>query len=212
MSARRCLVRSSATRYDEADAYSTHAAAFTSEQTPSSSPPAPTSPGARCSSNAALPAMPNALPQALNALAASGPAPLQEAFARFPMLSRMLGTVPALEVIKEELADPTKSRYAHLRARWHRSPRLWWPFAHALIRVNVDRRSEPGRGRHVPSVLEEVVGNGGEARFNAADEDVEISTSKTSWTWTRRSRRTSSCAWNSRVNPRNTRPSPTMSR
>ncbi len=47
------------------------------------------------------------LPQALNALAASGPAPLQEAFARFPMLSRMLGTVPSLEVIKEELADPS---------------------------------------------------------------------------------------------------------
>jgi tight adherence protein B len=50
------------------------------------------------------------LPQALNALAASGPVPLQEAFARFPMLSRMLGTVPALEVIKEELADPTSDR------------------------------------------------------------------------------------------------------
>lgn len=50
------------------------------------------------------------LPQALNALAASGPGPLQEAFARFPMLSRMLGTVPALEVIKEELADPTSDR------------------------------------------------------------------------------------------------------
>lgn len=50
------------------------------------------------------------LPQALNALAASGPAPLQEAFARFPMLSRMLGAVPALEVIKEELADPTSDR------------------------------------------------------------------------------------------------------
>ena len=48
------------------------------------------------------------LPQALNALAASGPAPLQEAFARFPMLSRMLGTVPALEVIKDELADPSR--------------------------------------------------------------------------------------------------------
>jgi len=47
------------------------------------------------------------LPQALNSLAASGPVPLQEAFARFPMLSRMLGTVPALEVIKEELADPS---------------------------------------------------------------------------------------------------------
>jgi tight adherence protein B len=50
------------------------------------------------------------LPQALNALAASGPAPLQDAFGRFPMLSRMLGTVPALEVIKEELADPTSDR------------------------------------------------------------------------------------------------------
>jgi tight adherence protein B len=50
------------------------------------------------------------LQQALNTLAASGPAPLQDAFARFPMLSRMLGTVPALEVIKEELADPTSDR------------------------------------------------------------------------------------------------------
>jgi hypothetical protein len=60
------------------------------------------------------------LSQALNALAASGPAPLQAAFARFPMLSRMLGRVPALEVIKEELADPSMfdshthgSRWAH---------------------------------------------------------------------------------------------------
>jgi tight adherence protein B len=50
------------------------------------------------------------LPQALNGLAATGPPPLQEAFARFPMLSRMLGTIPALEVIKEELADPTSDR------------------------------------------------------------------------------------------------------
>jgi tight adherence protein B len=50
------------------------------------------------------------LPQALNTLAASGPAPLQDAFGRFPMLSRMLGTLPALEVIKEELADPTSDR------------------------------------------------------------------------------------------------------
>jgi hypothetical protein len=54
------------------------------------------------------------LSQALNALAASGPAPLQEAFTRFPMLSRMLGTVPALEVIKEELADPSRfSSHTH---------------------------------------------------------------------------------------------------
>ncbi len=52
----------------------------------------------------------HSLPQALNALARSGPAPLQEAFARFPELSRMLGTVPALEVIKQELSDPTSDR------------------------------------------------------------------------------------------------------
>jgi tight adherence protein B len=50
------------------------------------------------------------LPQALTTLAATGPAPLQEAFARFPLLSRMLGTVLALEVVKEELADPTSDR------------------------------------------------------------------------------------------------------
>jgi hypothetical protein len=47
------------------------------------------------------------LAQALGGLAATGRAPLQEAFARFPMPSRMLGTVPALEVIKEELPDPS---------------------------------------------------------------------------------------------------------
>lgn len=50
------------------------------------------------------------LPQALATLASSGPLPLQEAFERFPLLSRMLGTVPALEVVKEELADPTSDR------------------------------------------------------------------------------------------------------
>lgn len=48
--------------------------------------------------------------QALNSLAVSGPQPLREAFVRFPELARMLGTVPALEVIKEELADPTSDR------------------------------------------------------------------------------------------------------
>lgn len=50
------------------------------------------------------------LPQALTALAHSGPEPLQRAFARFPLLARMLGVVPALEVVKAELADPTSDR------------------------------------------------------------------------------------------------------
>jgi tight adherence protein B len=50
------------------------------------------------------------LTQAITSLATTGPEPLQLAFARFPMLARMLGTVPALEIVKEELADPTSDR------------------------------------------------------------------------------------------------------
>lgn len=50
------------------------------------------------------------LPQALTALAADGPAPLQVAFERFPALARMLGVIPALEAVKAELADPTSDR------------------------------------------------------------------------------------------------------
>jgi tight adherence protein B len=50
------------------------------------------------------------LTQAVNALAEQGPAPLQSAFVRFPQLARMLGTGPALEVVKQELADPTSDR------------------------------------------------------------------------------------------------------
>ena len=47
---------------------------------------------------------------ALVELASSGPEPLRHAFARFGAHARMLGTVPALEVIREELADPTSDR------------------------------------------------------------------------------------------------------
>jgi len=50
------------------------------------------------------------LTQAVNELAAHGPAPLRQAFARFPYLARVLGTGPALEIVKEELADPTSDR------------------------------------------------------------------------------------------------------
>lgn len=52
----------------------------------------------------------HSLGQAITALAAHGPEPLRDAFARFPSLQRMLGTVPALEVVQEELADPTSDR------------------------------------------------------------------------------------------------------
>jgi tight adherence protein B len=50
------------------------------------------------------------LTQALTSLATTGPPPLREAFARFPELSRVLGTGPALELVKEELADATSDR------------------------------------------------------------------------------------------------------
>jgi tight adherence protein B len=50
------------------------------------------------------------LPQALTLLATSGPEPLAQAFARFPLLVRLVGVVPAIEVIKAELADPTSDR------------------------------------------------------------------------------------------------------
>jgi hypothetical protein len=49
------------------------------------------------------------LTQAVNSLAATGPPALREAFARFPELARVLGTGPALELVEEELADPSKS-------------------------------------------------------------------------------------------------------
>jgi len=50
------------------------------------------------------------LPRSIEALSRSGPEPLRRAFARFPHLSKALGTVAALEVVKEELADPTSDR------------------------------------------------------------------------------------------------------
>lgn len=50
------------------------------------------------------------LSQALTDLAARGPEPLADAFASFPTLMRVLGTPAALEVIRDDLADPTTDR------------------------------------------------------------------------------------------------------
>jgi tight adherence protein B len=50
------------------------------------------------------------LHQAILSLAQSGPAPLRRAFASYAANSRVSGTVPALEHIKSELADPTSDR------------------------------------------------------------------------------------------------------
>ncbi|MFP3914160.1 MAG: type II secretion system F family protein [Actinomycetota bacterium] len=50
------------------------------------------------------------LPRAIEELAATGPRPLREAFASFPFLARSLGVVPALEAIRDSVADPTTDR------------------------------------------------------------------------------------------------------
>lgn len=50
------------------------------------------------------------LPNSVESLARHGPAPLREAFASFATYSRSLGFVPALEMIRSDLADPTSDR------------------------------------------------------------------------------------------------------
>lgn len=50
------------------------------------------------------------LPTAIEHLATFGPMPLRQAFHGFPVYSRSLGVVAALEMIKSDLADPTSDR------------------------------------------------------------------------------------------------------
>jgi tight adherence protein B len=50
------------------------------------------------------------LPSAVENLALLGPEPLREAFQGFDVYSRSLGVVPALEMVKDNLADPTSDR------------------------------------------------------------------------------------------------------
>ena len=52
----------------------------------------------------------SSLPTAIENLAAFGPAPLREAFHGFGVYSRSLGVVPALELVREDLSDPTSDR------------------------------------------------------------------------------------------------------
>lgn len=52
----------------------------------------------------------NSLTQAVTSLAETGPLAMRVAFARFPQLARVLGTGSALELMKEDLADPTSDR------------------------------------------------------------------------------------------------------
>lgn len=50
------------------------------------------------------------LPSAIENMALFGPEPLREAFQGFDVYSRSLGVVPALEMVKDDIADPTADR------------------------------------------------------------------------------------------------------
>lgn len=50
------------------------------------------------------------LPSAIEDLAAFGPEPLRQAFQGFDVYSRSLGVVAALEMVKDDIADPTTDR------------------------------------------------------------------------------------------------------
>ena len=52
----------------------------------------------------------HSLTQAVTNLSVTGPPAMRVAFARFPQLARVLGTGGALQLIEEELADPTSDR------------------------------------------------------------------------------------------------------
>jgi len=50
------------------------------------------------------------LPVALDELARTGPDGLRQALVRYPTLARVFGVQPALEIVRDELADPTTDR------------------------------------------------------------------------------------------------------
>jgi tight adherence protein B len=50
------------------------------------------------------------LAAAIESLADKGPEALRDAFARFPSQAKMFGVIPALEIIKEELSDPSSDK------------------------------------------------------------------------------------------------------
>jgi tight adherence protein B len=59
------------------------------------------------------------LAKALDRLAERGPAPLRVAFAGFPLMARTVGVVPALEIVKADLADPASDRVIEVLALAH---------------------------------------------------------------------------------------------
>jgi tight adherence protein B len=59
------------------------------------------------------------LARALDRLSERGPDPLRVAFAGFPLMARTVGVVPALEIVKADLADPASDRVVEILALAH---------------------------------------------------------------------------------------------
>jgi tight adherence protein B len=98
------------------------------------------------------------LHQALLGLAEDGPPALRDAFARYPTLARVVGVVPALELIEEELADPTSDRIIEVLILAHQRG------GHVLgdiLRDLADATTRDGRA------AEEIHTDGLEQRINA---------------------------------------------
>lgn len=96
--------------------------------------------------------------QALVELARSGPAPLAEAFERYPVLARMEGPVRAMELIRDELADPTSDVVLEILIVAQQQGQL---MAVRILRDLAARVSDDLK------VLEEIRSEGLEQRLNA---------------------------------------------
>lgn len=98
------------------------------------------------------------LHQALLTVASGGPQPLRRAFARYGLLARVLGVVPALEVIREDLADPTSDRVIEVLVLAHERG---GPLVSEILRDLAEATT------HDVRALEEMETDGLEQRINA---------------------------------------------
>ena len=96
--------------------------------------------------------------QAIEHLALHGPEPLRVAFARFASLARVLGPVAALEVVREEVGDPTTDRVIEVLVLAHER-------GGPIVRVVLDDLAR-ATTRDV-RLAEEIATEGLEMRINA---------------------------------------------
>ena len=69
----------------------------------------------------------SSLPSAIENLTLFGPEPLRDAFQGFDVYSRSLGVVPALEVVRDDLADPTSDRVIEVLILAYERVARWFP-------------------------------------------------------------------------------------